>query len=108
MPGALEGIGVVEFSELVAAPLAWMPLGDMGADVIKVEPPQGRAGSFDRPLLDGREPSVRTRRSRGRSGSRPPQSPTWSGSGSSEAVIGRHRLMTVRRCLTAKRRRPDS
>jgi len=39
--GALEGIKVLEFSEMIAAPFAGMHLGDMGADVIKVEPPEG-------------------------------------------------------------------
>jgi formyl-CoA transferase len=41
MAGALEGIKVLEFSEMIAAPFAGMHLGDMGADVIKVEPPEG-------------------------------------------------------------------
>ena len=41
MGGALEGIRVLEFSEMIAAPFAGMHLGDMGADVIKVEPPEG-------------------------------------------------------------------
>jgi formyl-CoA transferase len=43
MPGALEGIRVLEFSEMIAAPLAGMLLGDLGADVIKVEPPGGES-----------------------------------------------------------------
>ena len=41
MAGALEGIRVLEFSEMIAAPFAGMHLGDMGAEVIKVEPPEG-------------------------------------------------------------------
>ena len=41
MPGALDGIRVLEFSEMIAAPFAGMHLGDLGADVIKVEPPAG-------------------------------------------------------------------
>ena len=41
MAGALDGIKVLEFSEMIAAPFAGMHLGDMGADVIKVEPPEG-------------------------------------------------------------------
>lgn len=41
MPGALEGVRVLEFSEMIAAPFAGMHLGDLGADVIKVEPPEG-------------------------------------------------------------------
>jgi len=45
MAGALEGIKVLEFSEMIAAPFAGMHLGDMGADVIKVEPPEGTHGA---------------------------------------------------------------
>ena len=41
MGAALEGIKVLEFSEMIAAPFAGMHLGDLGADVIKVEPPEG-------------------------------------------------------------------
>lgn len=39
MSGALEGIRVVEFGQLIAGPFCGQLLGDMGADVIKVEPP---------------------------------------------------------------------
>ncbi len=39
MPGALDGIRVVEFANYVSGPYAGMILGDMGADVIKVEEP---------------------------------------------------------------------
>jgi crotonobetainyl-CoA:carnitine CoA-transferase CaiB-like acyl-CoA transferase len=41
MAGALEGVKVLEFSEMIAAPFAGMHLGDLGADVIKVEAPEG-------------------------------------------------------------------
>jgi len=37
--GALKGIRVVEFGQLIAGPFCGQLLGDMGADVIKVEPP---------------------------------------------------------------------
>lgn len=38
---ALEGIKVLELSGFIAGPFAGMLLGDLGADVLKVEPPQG-------------------------------------------------------------------
>ena len=38
---ALDGILVADFSRVLAGPLAAMTLGDLGADVIKVEPPAG-------------------------------------------------------------------
>jgi len=41
MVGALEGIRVVEFANYVSGPYAGMLLGDFGAEVIKVEAPDG-------------------------------------------------------------------
>lgn len=38
MDGPLANVRVLEFSEMIAAPFAGMHLGDMGADIIKVEP----------------------------------------------------------------------
>ena len=41
MAGALAGIRVVEFANYVSGPYAGMLLGDLGAEVIKVEAPDG-------------------------------------------------------------------
>lgn len=46
MAGPLAGVKVVEFSEIIAAPFAGMLLSDMGAEVIKVEPPWGDPWRF--------------------------------------------------------------
>lgn len=40
-PGALDDIRVVEFAQALAIPYCGKLLGDMGADVVKVEPPRG-------------------------------------------------------------------
>lgn len=37
--GALEGLRVVELGQLIAGPFCGQLLGDMGADVVKIEPP---------------------------------------------------------------------
>src|SRR5260370_39198092 len=41
MPGPLHGFRVVDLTANVAGPLATMILGDQGADIIKVEAPDG-------------------------------------------------------------------
>jgi crotonobetainyl-CoA:carnitine CoA-transferase CaiB-like acyl-CoA transferase len=50
MPGPLEGVRIIDVSEVISGPLAAMILAEQGADVIKVEPP--RYGEESRQLAN--------------------------------------------------------
>jgi crotonobetainyl-CoA:carnitine CoA-transferase CaiB-like acyl-CoA transferase len=52
-PRALDGISVVDLSRVLAGPLVAMTLGDLGADVIKVESPAGDDTRRWLPPVDG-------------------------------------------------------
>lgn len=41
MTGPLEGIRVLELSQIIAAPYSGLHLADLGAEVVKIEPPTG-------------------------------------------------------------------
>ena len=41
MPGALDGIRVIDFGQYIAGPMAAMLLADQGADVVRIDPPGG-------------------------------------------------------------------
>ena len=54
MSGALAGIKVLDLSQGAAGPTCAMHLGDMGADVLKVEPPGGEWGrGLGPPFVEG-------------------------------------------------------
>lgn len=53
MTGPLEGVKILEFSEIIAAPFAGMLLSDLGADIIKVEPPAGEAWRLSGQFMPG-------------------------------------------------------
>lgn len=58
MPGALYGINVLEIAQVMAIPITGMLLSDMGADVVKLEPPWGDASRHTmQPVLPGESKS---------------------------------------------------
>jgi crotonobetainyl-CoA:carnitine CoA-transferase CaiB-like acyl-CoA transferase len=53
MPRPLAGIRVIELANFIAGPLAGTLLADMGADVVKVEPPAGDMARASPPIRNG-------------------------------------------------------
>lgn len=49
MPGPLEGLRVVDFSRVLAGPHCGQTLADLGAEVVKVEPPRPDVSRFAAP-----------------------------------------------------------
>jgi crotonobetainyl-CoA:carnitine CoA-transferase CaiB-like acyl-CoA transferase len=53
MPGPLHGLKVVDFSRVLAGPLCGRTLADLGADVIKIEPPRPDVSRSSFPFKNG-------------------------------------------------------
>jgi crotonobetainyl-CoA:carnitine CoA-transferase CaiB-like acyl-CoA transferase len=53
MPGPLSGIKVVDFSRVLAGPLCARTLADLGAQVVKIEPPRPDVTRLSYPFVDG-------------------------------------------------------
>jgi len=50
MPGPLAGLKVVDFSRVLAGPLCARTLQDLGAEVLKIEPPRADVSRFSAPV----------------------------------------------------------
>src|SRR4051794_29000958 len=92
MPGPLHGYHVVDLTSMVSGPLATMILADQGADVIKVEAPNGgdhtRAGANQRGGLVGLFPEQQPKQALHLAG---PQDARWPDC--SDAARGRCRCI---------------
>ncbi len=53
MPKCLEGVRVLELARVHAGPFGGMLLSDMGAEVIKIESPEGDQSRSNQPLVNG-------------------------------------------------------
>ncbi|HEW93415.1 MAG TPA: CoA transferase [Thermoprotei archaeon] len=49
----LKGVKVADFSRILAGPFATMVLADLGAEIIKIEPPSGDDSRYWAPIIDG-------------------------------------------------------
>ena len=52
MPGPLHGVKIADFSEIIAAPLGGRRLAELGAEVVKGEPPWGDPWRQNQKFMD--------------------------------------------------------
>ena len=57
MPGPLHGVRIVDLTQVFLGPIAAQTLGDLGADVVKVETPEG---DITRAIMPARNPGMGT------------------------------------------------
>src|SRR5260370_8263828 len=55
MPGVLEGIRVLDFGRYIAGPFCGTMLGDLGAEVIRIEKLDGSEDRWVTPVVEGGE-----------------------------------------------------